>query len=493
VITTVSSLTVGIVACLLAFLTAILCRIDIAFNTRGAILLAISYLIGLETAIAMGRRCCRHDFELGNAIMVYSVTFFASVYAPITAIWTNTSLYRWAKTLTFKPKPEITARYVTSAVEHTACSHYVGAALLLIGGWFIARCLSKTARHPNPLGAPQILDILFAMATFSGAVAVTFWLYMIGDRHTPSAAQWLAYACGAFLFSLLFRSIRLQWRALRVAQSTVFAPITPRRISYVTIIALWLGFPVCTLIGLLFYNHSELWIVGLMGLGCLLPWMCYCFLMRGRNEMHCQREQLGALAMRCGFWSGLATTLILGRLLFVDMADKLLRTAPPDAATPFALGATALLPIYPLFAVPSIMVGVGGFLLAAILPPSTSFLQRITACAQGGAVLSVVNYVLMIQWALSLALLTVALIPIGKPLPPEVTPYFIPGNWYGLGLFNLEILVAIAAGGAVFWAIKASIVCGLIWLKNCIFSKPSIINPVISQSPAKNPPPAPSV
>jgi hypothetical protein len=267
-------------------------------------------------------------------------------------------------------------------------------------------------------------------------------------------------------------------------------------VGTITIAALWLGFLVCGLIGVWLHASNE-WIFGLMTAGCILPWLSFRAAMYRKSEISpLEHDDLSAFAMRCGFWSGIAITFVIGGQVLTGVAAKVLERASgvgeAGLATPFALTVMALKPFYNLFAMPSIMAGLGGFLVAAILPSSTHASQRIMTCAQGGSILCVVNYVLLVLNALNLALLSVPLIPLGKPLSPEVTVYFATGNWYRLGLFDFELLALSAAGGAIFWATKASITCGVIWLKNRYLPKaisPSSVPPLV---PVNDPPHAPS-
>lgn len=491
-ITTPRSIAVGLTAWIVAFLVVYVCRVDPTQLTPfGVAILAIGAVSGFIAAILLGKRFCHRRFERGNAVMVFSFSFFAGIYAPITAICANATLYKWSETQTVRADSRTLARYVAPAVEHTASSHYAGAILLLGLCWLAARRIAGTTRfHQQRLGWPEPPDIGFALAAWIVGAVVSF----VRALALMSVIYWLEYTSAAFLLSMIFRSIRLQWRTLGSVQSSPVGPCISRTAAFVTISSLWIGFPLCALVGI-WLDLSMEWQIALWFIGCMLPWGIFRLFTRGQNEARdFLREDLTAFAVRCGFWAGVATELLIGGLVLTGIAANILEKASQmgdsGLATPFALTVIALKPIYNLFALPFCMTLLGGFLVAAILPSSTRATERIMACAHGGAAMSLVSCVFIILCAFSLALLAVPLIPLGKPLSPKVTTYFAQGHWPMLGSFYLGVLATTAAGGAMLWATKASIVCGFIWLKNrCIPKVPATVPP---PSPSKNPPHAPS-
>jgi len=491
--TTFRSIVVGFAAWLLAFGVALLARISPdVIHVWQVGLLALGAVIGFLASVVLGRRFIRDRLERGNAVMAFAFAFFAGIYAPITAIWSNAQFYDWVATQHPTTKSPLLANYIAPAVEHTAGSHYAGAILLIGIGWLIARRVAGRPVSDRPtLGWPELPDIFFGAATWTiGAGAAL----MFGPAF-KSLVQWIAYTCGALLLTLLFRSLRLQWRSLRRAPIRSGLGI-PRIVGSITLLCLWLGFPLLGMLSILPKVPKE-WMIGLMGVGCVLPWAAFRAL-RWRRDTTANLDagDLASFAIRCGFWSDMALELALGGRIIVGIGESVLVKATqvmdPGFSTPFAITVVILKPFYSLFVLPMWMVWLGGFIIAAIAPRSTRASHRIIACAQGGAALSAVNGTLSILFALSLALVTVCLIPVNESLLPQVISYFAPGNWYKLGLFYLVALASLIAGGAVFWATKASIVCGVIWLKDqyvvrkiAAGSAPQIIS-------TKAPPPAPN-
>ena len=160
------SILVGLIAWLLAFLAAWFGAINpVHLTPNDILLLAASLIIGLTTAITIGRMFCRRRGEHGNAVMVFSCSWLVGIYLPITAIWANAPFYAWALTQKVKLKPGMMDHPLVRAIEMTGLSHYLGAVMLLTLGYAIAKYVGRiTPRerwtHPNLFTALDRIDVV---------------------------------------------------------------------------------------------------------------------------------------------------------------------------------------------------------------------------------------------------------------------------------------------------------------------------------------------
>lgn len=77
----------------------------------------------------------------------------------------------------------------------------------------------------------------------------------------------------------------------------------------------------------------------------------------------------------------------------------------------------------------------------------------------------ITNFLVLILFAMGLALLTVRSIPVrGAPDSSQLHALLADGKWTLLSCFYMGLLALGAAGGAAFWAFQATIDCGQMWL-----------------------------
>src|SRR5205814_370140 len=89
--------------------------------------------------IVLGRRFCRYDFERGNAVLVFAISYCVGIFMPMAAIWANVPFYAYSASQTAKPASYLWADLLVAALERTALSHILGAVGFVGLGYFLAR------------------------------------------------------------------------------------------------------------------------------------------------------------------------------------------------------------------------------------------------------------------------------------------------------------------------------------------------------------------
>lgn len=481
------SVAAGLGAWVLAYFVALACRIEPDRIMPTILSLACSLAIGVAVVLTIWKRYCLQLGECRNALFIFLTVWFTGIYAPISALAANAEFFAWRINHEAKAASHILAPHLAPAIEHLCSSHLAGSitllgcVYLLIGGFFRTE-RPQVARLSWP-------DLVFGALTWLVA-AVALLLGNSNKWH------WIGITAGAILISVLYSTIRIQWRALRSKVPTVELQPVPRAVGWVTICLLWLTLPTAYAAPLL--NFPSEWMLLWMMLASLLPWVVFVLMTRkiDPGTKHPSTDSI-AFAVRCGFWSGVAVLFVIEGIVLAGIADSLLQKSigiPGGLATPFASTVAGLKPIYKLWLFPVCFAYVGGFFIAGLLPQSTRATHRILTSAYGGGAAWAVSGFTVVLIALNLARVTVTTIPVGEPLSSEVVGYFAQNGWCRLGLWDVTFVMLTIAGGALTWAIEASVICGLIWLRNRTIVKSKPITESLPQPiPTKYPQPGQNV
>jgi hypothetical protein len=279
---------VGLTSWLLAFLIAYLGRINpVHLNVWSVTLLVLSAVCGLLAAIAVGKRYCRHDFERDSAVKVFALSFFSGIYAPITAIWANAPFYAWSATQNQKPSTEIVRAVLAPAVAKMVISYYLASAILLIAGLVIQKrighaCGRNSFRSANSMWNLDWVDIgfglvciivgLLAVQEIRGMKIEFYWrgwqqgtplITIRGDPWTilTEIAWWYRYCVAALLLCFIFRSLRLDQRALDTVPANVDATDCRSKTSrrFLARVSSWSGVTLSLLLfGLMFPRMARI-------------------------------------------------------------------------------------------------------------------------------------------------------------------------------------------------------------------------------------------
>jgi len=469
VITTARSVVVGLAAWLLAFAVAYAGRINpIHLNGRNLSILVLSAFAGSFTVTALGKKYCRHGYERGSAVMIFATCWFVGIYVPIAAIWANAPLYAWAASQKAKPRFVELVAMLVPAVERMALSIYSGVGALFATGYLVTRRVKVTVPDKAKTGSMlgwnlDKVDVLF------GVLAFTMGLFLVQVSRTlrlTELVQWLGCSGAAFLLCFLFRSLRLQRNALEKQMLEADGPPIAKKGGTLCVVTLLL----CCgsmMLQVQLYNLLGFWVFPLYAIILLIPWLLFRRVVGRCTTVTADRAQLlGQFTVRCGFWSGLAWSLTIGGWVFPSIAENELAKGG-GISTPFAYTVLAMKPLFCISALPGgFGAWIGAFALTLAFPRSTRASERILACAQGGAVMLVINCICLVLFVASLAWLTVASIPSqGAPQLSEFSHRFVSGNWISLGCLYMGLLALSAAAGAASWALGATVGCGLIWLR----------------------------
>jgi hypothetical protein len=471
---TARTVAIGLIAWCLAFLIAFPVN-PVHPGVYDPILLILSGVAGCLVALALGRRFRHSKSHQGAAVLVFAITFFVGIYAPISAIWANAPFYSWASVLKRKPKTELTAPMLITAIERTAVSTYGGALLLLVLGYAIARWAAGRQESAVVAGGVSFsrlgwVDAVFGFAALAFSLPAALWV----STAAGSQINGLALLELAFLQCFLFRSMRLECRSLweQPPRTTV------RQMSRSAGVALILCLVICALASFCLFEQSssqkltgkELGIALICDALLLLPLLLF-RLIRSEpiEDDRVRSASYNHFAVNCGVWTGIGLTLLLGGLVLTGIARKELTSVSGLMPTPFALAITAFTPVFPAGGFLAFLVTCGGLFTALILPShSARACDRVLAGASGGAAAGAIFFVSLIIIALDLALCTVPYIP-GVKEPPD--PFlkgllFVDGNWSWLGVYYLSAFLFTTLAGASIWAMQAVLACGLIWIKD---------------------------
>jgi hypothetical protein len=499
------SIGAGLLAACLAFLVAYFIN-PVHFSVLGATLLILSGLAGFSASAILGKKFARHNSDQRAAVMVFAFIFFVGVYAPISAIWANAPLYSWTTGHKLKPKSELLAPVIATALEKTATSNYLGMFVLfgiayLLPKWSERKTPSSKRDETSAVLRLGWVDIALGIFALLQSFICAFTIFNI----VIDLANVFALLCLAFLQCFLFRSLRLHCQSLWKQPSPDGVKHLSKPAGAILILCLVLCVIACLLISP--FQMSTVTSRSLIRGTCrfalctlilLLPLLVYRLFVRGHPAT--SEDQLAPanqFATRCGFWALLGMFLIVGGLVLRGLAQKEFNSAPPNFAIPFAYSMIALTPVFPSGALLFLFAVFGGFFIALLLPHGILARHRILASAHGGVVGGTVFFSLLFVLALSLALCTVPCIPL--PGPPFQTDTHLThllladGKWPLIGSLYVVTAFCWAACLASIWAIEAVFACVIIWIKKILLDQWVVIarsaNP---EAPTKNPPLAPN-
>lgn len=474
--TTPRSLVVGLAAWCLAFLVAYFGKVNpVHLSSAGIALLGLSMLIGLLALGYGAKRFCRSASERGAALMTYASSWFVGIYIPIMAIWANAPFYAWARAQKTKPPSDALGVRLVPTIEKMAAAHFLGVALLFTVGYFVMRRGRMTEGSSAKTGQSSIWELDRVDGAFGIVALVTgFAVAIVGPGpKLTEPIQLLGAMCGAFLLCFLFRSLRLQWLALKTqALATECGPF-PKKAAALCVVALWLSLGGFWLLAT-FFDLSDSWGFALCVLLFLTPWFFFRKARGGFTDTASSRSNLlNHFAVRCGIWSWLGCSLMVAGWVLPGISESELAKAG-TISTPFALAVVSLKPIFCISALPAVGAWIGTLVVAWALPRWASTSERVLACAQAGAAGSVTSYVSLILFALSMAVCTVP--SLGAALPPhtesaQLLEWMAEGQWSSLARLYMLLLGVVATGGTVLWAVEATFESGSEWLIDRISHK----------------------